>query len=300
MTNRFDWRDYLKVHPAAELFDPLPEDELRKLSEDIKAHGLQVPLVIWTSSDPALRDEMLIDGRNRLDAAAMAGLLTAVDGELRIRTKRCPDGERLLQRFSHDDLYKLALALNIHRRHLTIERKRELVAKLLKTTPEASDRKIARQVKVDNKTVASVRSECEGREEIPHLEKRVDSRGRKQPSAKPPRKTRRSLRRKPMKEVHSRTRIKDPDAASQNIPLDAIVAPNLEAMSDLVDQCVENVRETVERAIDEMRRCHVSQERFGYLFEALADTVADLARKTLSPTEDVAVSAENQKGAMRP
>jgi hypothetical protein len=190
MTNAFNWRDYLKVHPAAELFDPLPEDELRELSEDIKARGLQVPLVIWTSPDPALQDEALIDGRNRLDAAAMAGVLIAVDGELRIRTKRFPDGERLLQQFSHDDPYELTLALNIHRRHLTIERKRELVARLLKTTPEASDRKIAKQVKVYNKTVANVRSECERREEIPHVEKRIDSRGRKQPSAKPPRKTR--------------------------------------------------------------------------------------------------------------
>src|SRR5262245_36549448 len=100
MTNLVNWREYLKVHPAAELFDPLPEDELRDLAEDINAHGLQVPLVMWTSPDPAEQDKALIDGRNRLDAAAMAGLLTAVDGELRLRTKRFPDGERLPQRFS--------------------------------------------------------------------------------------------------------------------------------------------------------------------------------------------------------
>jgi hypothetical protein len=298
MTNSFNWRGYLKVHPAAELFDPLPEDELKELSEDIKAHGLQVPLIFWTSPDPAKRDEALIDGVNRLDAAAMAGLLTAVDGQLRLRTKRCPDGERLPQRFSHDAPYELALALNIHRRHLTIERKRELVAKLLRASPEASDRKIAKQAKVDNKTVASVRLECEGREEIPHVEKRIDSRGRKQPSAKASRKARKSFRRKPVEEVSVRTDIKNPGAAPQHSPLDATVALNRETMPDHVDQCVENVRETVERAIDEMRRDNVPEERFGHLFEALGDIVADLARKTLSLMEDATVSAEKRREAV--
>jgi ParB-like chromosome segregation protein Spo0J len=296
MTNPFNWRDYLKVHPAAELFDLLPEDDLRKLAENIQAHGLQVPIVIWTSPDPAEHDEALIDGRNRLDAAAMAGLLTAVDGELRLRTKQFPDGERLPQRFSHADPYELALALNIHRRHLTIVRKRELVAKLLKATPEASDRKIAKQVKIDNKTVAGVRSECEGREEIPHVEKRIDSRGRKQPSAKSPRKARQSSRR-PIEEVSARTDIKHPGAAPQH-PLDATVALDRETMSDLVDQCVENVRKTVEHAIDKMCRGRAPQERFGHLFEELGDTIDDLAWKTLLPKEEAGVSAGKREEAV--
>src|SRR5262249_11773245 len=34
------WRDVYKVHPAADLFPMQPEDELRKLGEDIKANGL--------------------------------------------------------------------------------------------------------------------------------------------------------------------------------------------------------------------------------------------------------------------
>jgi hypothetical protein len=96
----------------------------------------------------------------------------------------------------------------------------------------------------------------------------------------------------------ARTDIKNPGAAPQHNLLDATVALNLETMSDLVDQCVENVRETVERAIDKMRRGHASQEGFGHLFEALGDTIVDLARKTSSPTEDVAVSAEKRREAV--
>ena len=67
----------------------------------------------------------------------------------------------------------------------TSEQKRDLIGKLLKANPEASDRTIAKQTKVDNKTVAKARAKLEGREEIPHVEKRTDASGRKQPSAKP-------------------------------------------------------------------------------------------------------------------
>jgi len=38
---------------------------------------------------------------------------------------------------------------------------------------------------VDNKTAAAVRTELEAREEIPHVDKRADTRGRQQPATKP-------------------------------------------------------------------------------------------------------------------
>jgi hypothetical protein len=76
------------------------------------------------------------------------------------------------------------ISANLRRRHLTPEKKRELIAKLLKTEPEASDRQIGASVAVDHKTVGSVRAELEGRGEIPHVETRTDSKGRKQPAAK--------------------------------------------------------------------------------------------------------------------
>ena len=78
----------------------------------------------------------------------------------------------------------LVVSLNIHRRHLNAEQKRELVAKLLQAQPEKSNRAVAEQAKVDHKTVGSVRDRLEGRGEIPHVAARTDNRGRIQPAHK--------------------------------------------------------------------------------------------------------------------
>jgi hypothetical protein len=85
------------------------------------------------------------------------------------------------------DPYAFVVSANITRRHLTAEQKRDLIAKLLKRQPETSDRQIGGMIKADNKTVAAVRAEMEGREEIPHVETRTDSKGRKQPAKREPR-----------------------------------------------------------------------------------------------------------------
>ena len=45
------------------------------------------------------------------------------------------------------DPYGYVISVNLHRRHLTAEQKRELIAQLLKATPEKSDRQIAETVK---------------------------------------------------------------------------------------------------------------------------------------------------------
>src|SRR5262249_30251866 len=80
------------------------------------------------------------------------------------------------------DPYEYVISANLHRRHLTSEQKRELIAKVLKAKPEASNAAVAKQVKADDKTVAKVRSELEGRSEIPNVNTRTDSKGRKQPA----------------------------------------------------------------------------------------------------------------------
>src|SRR4030095_4903465 len=69
------WRDVYKVHPAADLFPMLPEDELRKLGEDIKANGLRSPIVLWApSNNEDDKEFFVLDGRNRLDAMELVGL----------------------------------------------------------------------------------------------------------------------------------------------------------------------------------------------------------------------------------
>jgi len=57
----------MKVHPVADYFPMMLDDELQALAEDIKANGLIHPII---------RDKegQLIDGRNRLKACKMAGV----------------------------------------------------------------------------------------------------------------------------------------------------------------------------------------------------------------------------------
>jgi hypothetical protein len=71
---------------------------------------------------------------------------------------------------------------NMIRRQLTAEQKRNLIAEWLEIKPSDSNRLIADLLKVDHKTVGSVRKQMEGRGEIPHVETRTDSLGREQPA----------------------------------------------------------------------------------------------------------------------
>src|SRR4051794_28416384 len=59
--------DSLSVHPVANLFPMLPEDELQELADDIRANGLQHPIVLD-------KDGVLIDGRNRWAACQIASV----------------------------------------------------------------------------------------------------------------------------------------------------------------------------------------------------------------------------------
>lgn len=54
------------IHPAAELFPLMDDENLKKLSEDIKAHGLQNPIVLC--------DGKILDGRNRARACELVGV----------------------------------------------------------------------------------------------------------------------------------------------------------------------------------------------------------------------------------
>jgi hypothetical protein len=172
------WRDHLKVHPAADLFPLMSEPELRELGEDIKANGLRSAIVMHGGK--------LIDGRNRLDAMELVGLklelswayVNAHDtsGDFSL-PGRASEFASSITHFAGDP-YDFVLSANLHRRHLTSEQKRDLIARVLKAKPEASNRQIAKQVKADDKTVASVRRDLESVAEIPHLEKTVGADGK--------------------------------------------------------------------------------------------------------------------------
>jgi hypothetical protein len=203
VTERFDWRKHLAVHPAADLFPPMSEAELKELAEDIKNNGLHTKIVV----SPYAGDKdkcVLIDGRNRLDALALLGCLgppiprqrrqlghldplTIYDDEAGNYYVGDDPFEFTILRADDDyDLGLLAASLNLHRRHLTVEQRRDLIAKVLKATPEKSNNQIAKEVNTDDKTVATVRADLESRSEIPNVDTRTDTKGRKQPAKRKP------------------------------------------------------------------------------------------------------------------
>jgi hypothetical protein len=174
MTDTTNWRDKVKVHPAAEMFPMMSDVELDELAKDIAEHGLQ-QLPTWIKTGDG---DFLLDGRNRF-AAVDRIPDTAVRNELRASLLGFRDF------LPEGDPYAYVVSANLHRRHLTTEQKRDVIAKLLQENPTRSDRATAKIAKVSHHTVADVRSEAEQRGQIAHVSTRADTKGRQQPARKP-------------------------------------------------------------------------------------------------------------------
>ena len=81
------------VHPAADIFPMLPEQEFLELCADIKERGLAQPITLWRNGE-------LLDGRNRLLACYET------------------NQEVLIDRYEGRDPVQFSLSANLHRRHL--------------------------------------------------------------------------------------------------------------------------------------------------------------------------------------
>jgi hypothetical protein len=140
--------DYYKVMP------PLGDEEFRALKEDIAENGVLVAVV----TD---EDGNIIDGYHRLRACE------ELFGEDRIAGGYPIDERRGL---TEDEKWDLAWRLNMQRRHLASEQKRDAIARKLKGSPHWVDNRVAQLLGVDGKTVRSTRTSLEIRKEIPKLE----------------------------------------------------------------------------------------------------------------------------------
>ena len=94
-----------RVHPAAAVFPIMSGREFDELVEDVRANGLRDPVVV--------SGDHLIDGRNRVRACAVAGVVPEV---------------RELERGT--DVASWVMSVNLHRRHLDASQ-RALVASRL-------------------------------------------------------------------------------------------------------------------------------------------------------------------------
>jgi 16S rRNA G966 N2-methylase RsmD len=74
------------------------DDELQKLADDIKAHGLHEPVWLWNEPGQCL---WLLDGRNRVRACQLAGI------------------QPVTRFYAGDDPIAFSISANLKRRHLT-------------------------------------------------------------------------------------------------------------------------------------------------------------------------------------
>jgi len=163
------------THAAADRLPMMSDAELDELAKDIKANGLQEPIILWrdntTAADGAEGpfDEYLLDGRNRLAALKRLGITDPRQATLsrpglgtHVRyltamVETSAMGGKGSTWEVDTDPVTYVLSANVYRRHLSESQKRDAIAAYIEADPTASDRKIGRALGVDHKTVGDVR-----------------------------------------------------------------------------------------------------------------------------------------------
>jgi hypothetical protein len=135
----------LEPHELSKLFPPISEEDFGKLAADIKLNGLHHPIVRYQGK--------ILDGNNRYRACELAKI-----------APKFAD-------FTGDDAAarNYVISANIHRRHLSPDQRREIIAELLKLNPNQSNRQIGEQTKTSHTTVGAVREELEATGQIGQL-----------------------------------------------------------------------------------------------------------------------------------
>jgi ParB-like chromosome segregation protein Spo0J len=134
--------------PLWQIMPEMSEAEFQRFVSRIAAHG-------YLSSQEVLvdRDGRIIDGHHRARACAALG----IEYPRRV----------LDQEMTDDEKWEIVWLINVSRRHLTLDQQRDLVRQWLKRHPETSNRSVAADVGVDDKTVGKIRGELEASAEIP-------------------------------------------------------------------------------------------------------------------------------------
>ena len=143
-----------------QVMPPLTADEYAELKSDIEQRGVMVPIEYDEHGN-------VLDGHHRLQICAELGI--------RDFPKVIRAGMTEAEKRTH------ARKLNMARRQLDREQRRELIREQLKETPELSDRQIAKAIGVSDKTVGTQRRDMESTAEIPQLETSIGADGKERP-----------------------------------------------------------------------------------------------------------------------
>lgn len=141
----------------------LSDDEYTSLEKSIREHGIQVPIVVDENGS-------VIDGHHRKEIAERLGL-------------PCP--RNTARNLDETGKRTLACSLNLDRRHLNREQKREVIAKSLMADPQLSNRQHAERVGASHVTVGAIRQDMESTGQIDQSETRLSADGRERPATRP-------------------------------------------------------------------------------------------------------------------
>ena len=146
---------------------PLPPDQASGLRDSIAVHGVLLPIAV--DSDGPKRG--IIDGIHRKKYADEFGY-------------DCP--KIVIPNLDEQEKRVLARALNLARRQLNTDQKRQIIADQLRETPEYTDRRVAKMLGVSHPTVASVRLELSSVGKVFQQDFRVGEDGKQYRSAHKP------------------------------------------------------------------------------------------------------------------
>lgn len=146
---------------------PLSPEEYQALTDSIREHGIQVPVILD-------EEGTVIDGHHRMKIADELGV-------------ECPRTYR--RGLSDTEKRTLALSLNVDRRHLTREQRRQIVAASIIADPDLNNHQHAKRTGVSPHTVATVRGGLESGLQIAKVTEHVGADGKTYPATYAPRVT---------------------------------------------------------------------------------------------------------------
>jgi ParB-like chromosome segregation protein Spo0J len=150
--------DALEPHPFSTIFPPMPKEDFEQLVADIKANGLHQPIIRYQGR--------ILDGNHRYRACRVR---LGIESEF----FDFPGNDAQAQAY--------VISANIHRRHLSPEDRRKIIALVLKADPTKSNRQIGEQTKASHHTVGDVREELEATGQIAQLQTTTGADGKPRP-----------------------------------------------------------------------------------------------------------------------
>jgi hypothetical protein len=150
----------LEPHAFSALFPPISDDDFDKLAADIRLNGLHQPIMRYQGK--------ILDGNNRYRACELVKIAPKFTD------------------FSGDDAQarNYVISANIHRRHLSPDQRREIIATLLKADPTKSNRQIAETANASHHTVGDVRGVLESTGQLAQLKTTTGADGKKRKKQK--------------------------------------------------------------------------------------------------------------------